>query len=101
MPAEGITQTSESYVRVRWAWISYLLALFVLSFVFLSATMIKSSHSQVNILKSSALAAMAGFSMASEGNMRQAELRGKIWHKAQKVKVRLVKSEKGWQMQRS
>jgi hypothetical protein len=75
--------------------------LFVLSFVFLSATMIKSSYSKVNILKSSALAAMAGFSVASHGDMRQAEMRGRIWSKAQKVKVQLVKSEKGWQMQRS
>lgn len=63
--------------------------------------MIKSSYSEVNILKSSALAAMAGFSAASHGNMRRAELRGKIWEKAKKVNVRLVRSEKGWEMQRN
>jgi hypothetical protein len=97
----GTSQTSESYVKVRWAWFSYLIILFVLSIIFLIATMIKSSMSDVNILKSSSLAVMCGMNEESKGNMKQIEMRGKIWQRAERMKVRLVKNDGGWSLERT
>jgi hypothetical protein len=85
-------------VKVRWAWLSYLLVLFGLSFVFLVAVMIKSSYSQADILKSWALAVIYAFSEMHRGKLSQVEMRGKIWQEAQKINVRLVRRSNGWQL---
>lgn len=56
-----------SRLRHQYCRIFHILVLFALSFVFLIATMIKSKYAQVNILKSSALAVMCGFSELHRG----------------------------------
>lgn len=55
-PFSGLAFKTETYVRVRWAWLSYPAAVIVLSLLYLISTIIETTHREVAIWKSSNLA---------------------------------------------
>ncbi|KAH8669548.1 hypothetical protein BGZ60DRAFT_407752 [Tricladium varicosporioides] len=103
-PATGTPYNPQSYVHVQWGWLTFLLTLLVSSFAFLLATIIKSKRAKVDIIRSSALAAMCGLSEESKGFMGPIELNGKdgTLEKAGNLRVRLMGGDggngigKGW-----
>lgn len=55
-PFEGVAYKTETYVHVRWAWFAYPATVFVLSLLYLLATIIESRNRDIPIWKSSTLA---------------------------------------------
>lgn len=95
-PSTGTPYNLQSYVHVQWGWLTFLLVLLASSFAFLLATIIKSKRANVDIIRSSALAAMCGLSEESKGFMGPIELNGRegTLEKAGNLRVRLVGREK-------
>ena len=85
---------------MRWAWLSFLVSLLVLSFIFLILTIMKSRRSDINLMKSSALAVMCGLSAESQRGMGHVEMGGKIQDTAGKMHIELVRSPDGWQLEK-
>jgi hypothetical protein len=79
---------------------SFLASLLVLSFVFLVLTIFKSRRSDINVLKSSALAVMCGLSAESQRGMQHVKMRGEIQDTAGRMNVELVRGPDGWQLER-
>ncbi|KAF8856529.1 hypothetical protein BDZ45DRAFT_594092 [Acephala macrosclerotiorum] len=87
--ATGSSFTTQSYVKVSWAWLSFLLILLASSFVFLLATIMKTRAAKVDVMRSSALATMCGLSAETKGYMGPIEVGGGTLQKAEGLRVRL------------
>ena len=98
-PVIGDAKVAQSFVEVRWAWMSYLLSLLLLSFIFLTSTIYKTRVSQVNILKSSQLALMYGSTDKSRAGLHHADEREMMQQKAAKSNVMLVRAQGGWRLE--
>lgn len=55
-PSHGTAWKSETYVHVRWAWLSFPIALIVLALAFLVGSIIETAHRDILVWKSSNLA---------------------------------------------
>jgi hypothetical protein len=89
---------NESYVAVRWAWMTLPLALLLISFVFLLATIIKSAaeKDQVSIRKNSAIATLLyGFPDHYQKRLAKSTSKGTPRTKAKELRVRLSPT-RGW-----
>jgi hypothetical protein len=98
----GDAFVTETFVSVNWAWLSFPLAMLVLSMVFLTATIVKtskSSHADVGIWKTSAMPALM-YSLPQ--NTRHTLATASAWRSegggaASKVKIRLLPNQ-GWRV---
>ncbi|KAH8601049.1 hypothetical protein B0O99DRAFT_681901 [Bisporella sp. PMI_857] len=97
-PAIGTAYLPQTYVRVRWPWLAYLLTLLILSFVFLTATIYKTKVNRVGILKSSALAMVygGGEKIVGRGGFLG---RGELRDRGERETARLVSSPAGWRLE--
>lgn len=96
----GTAASSETYVAVRWIWLSLPLGVLVLCFVFLAATVVKSSteREHVGIWKTSALATLLyGFPDDLQQKITRPTSVGTPLTKAKKLRIKLL-PEKGWRI---
>jgi hypothetical protein len=96
----GESFSKETYVDVRWEWLTLPLGLLGLSFVFLTATIFKSSieKEQVGVLKNSAiLTLLYGVSDEIRGKLTRSSSTGTPRHKAKELKVKL-NPNMGWRV---
>lgn len=94
----GSAFSMETYVAVRWEWLTLPLGLLLLSLVFLAATIFKSSleKDQVGILKNSAiLTLLYGLPDEMKGKLTRSMSTGTPRAKAKEFKVKLG-SNMGW-----
>jgi hypothetical protein len=96
----GTAASSETYVMVRWIWLSLPLGALVLCFIFLVATVVKSSKERehVGVWKTSALATLL---YGLPDDLQQKIIRhtsvGTPMTKAKKLRIKLL-PEKGWRV---
>jgi hypothetical protein len=93
---------TETYIAVHWAWLSFPLAMLVLSMVFLIATIVKTSkntHGAVGVWKTSALPTlMYGLPQETRHNLATASTwRNENSDGTSKIKLRLS-PEQGWRV---
>jgi hypothetical protein len=93
---------TETYVAVRWAWLSFPLAMLVLSMVFLIATIVKTSrdtHAAVGVWKTSAMPTlMYGLPQGTRPNLATVSTwRNDSGDGRSKIKLRLS-PEQGWRV---
>ena len=96
----GKAFSKENYVDVRWEWLTLPLGLLGLSFIFLAATIFKSSieKEQVGVLKNSAiLTLLYGVSDEIRGKLTRSSSTGTPRHKAKELKVKLNRNM-GWRV---
>lgn len=97
---QGESFGRETYVDVRWEWLTLPLGLLGLSFVFLTATIFKSAleKEQVGVLKNSAiLTLLYGVSDEIRGKLTRSSSTGTPRHKAKELKVKL-NPNMGWRV---
>ncbi|CZR66586.1 uncharacterized protein PAC_16487 [Phialocephala subalpina] len=97
--ATGSSFTTQAYVKVSWAWLSFLLVLLTSSFAFLLATIIKTRAAKVDVMRSSALATMCGLSVETKAYMGPIEVGGGTLAKAEGLRVRLQGGAMGWSLE--
>lgn len=97
--ATGSSFTTEFYVKVSWAWLSFLLILLASSFAFLLATIMKTRAAKVDVMRSSALATMCGLSAETKGYMGPIEVGGGTLQRAEGLRVRLQGGAMGWSLE--
>lgn len=96
----GNSFSSETWVSVRWEWLTLPVGLLLLSFVFLSATIFKSSleKEQLGVLKNSAiLTLLYGISDDMRNKLTRSSSRGTPRAKAKELKVKL-NPNMGWRI---
>jgi len=97
---EGKSFSKETYVDVRWEWLTLPLGLLGMSFIFLTATIFKSSieKEQVGVLKNSAiLTLLYGVSDEIRSKLTRSSSTGTPRHKAKELKVKL-NPNMGWRV---
>lgn len=95
---EGKAFNRETYVSVRWEWLTLPIGLLLLSLVFLAATIFKSAleKDQVGVLKNSAiLTLLYGLPDEMRGKLTRSSSTGTPRAKAKELKVKL-NSNMGW-----
>jgi hypothetical protein len=96
----GQAFSQETYVRVRWVWLTLPLGLLGMSFIFLTATIFKSAieKEQVGVLKNSAiLTLLYGVSDEIRGKLTRSSSTGTPRAKAKELKVKL-NPNMGWRV---
>jgi hypothetical protein len=96
---EGIPFANETFIQVEWAWLSLLIGLAFISFVFLLATIVKSAFARVQVMRSDPLAVLTVLDADARARMGATGLRGGSegrTKKAHDLRVRLRKREGGW-----
>jgi hypothetical protein len=96
----GKAFSRETFVRVRWVWLTLPLGLLGMSFVFLTATIFKSAieKEQVGVLKNSAiLTLLYGVSDEIRGKLTRSSSTGTPRAKAKELKVKL-NANMGWRV---
>jgi hypothetical protein len=96
----GQAFSRETYVSVRWEWLTLPIGLLLLSFVFLAATIFKSSieHEQLGVLKNSAiLTLLYGVPDQMRNKLTRSSSRGTPRAKAKELKVKL-NPNMGWRI---
>jgi hypothetical protein len=96
----GKAFSRETYVRVRWVWLTLPLGLLGMSFIFLTATIFKSAieRDQVGVLKNSAiLTLLYGVSDEIRGKLTRSSSTGTPRAKAKELKVKL-NANMGWRV---
>jgi hypothetical protein len=89
------------FVEARWEWLTLPVSLLVLSFVFLLATIIRSSreHDQVGVWKSSAIAnILYGLPPEMREKIAAKSQTGTPREKAKELKVALLSNKHGWRI---
>ena len=96
----GIAFVEETYVHVRWGWITLPLLLVVSGVVFLALAMFETRRHQVEIWKSSSLPLLFhGLSGQTKSQVRTVNLVSDMETRATETKVRLGKTEDdGWML---
>jgi hypothetical protein len=97
---QGQAFDEEVYVEVRWAWLSLPIALLLISFVFLVATVVKSGSEkdQVSIRKNSAIATLLyGLPDHYQKRLAKSDSKGTPRAKAKELKVKLSPTG-GWRV---
>lgn len=96
----GQSYSSETYVSVRWEWLTLPIGLLLLSFIFLAATIFKSAVEQekLGVLKNSAiLTLLYGVSDDMRTQLTRSSSRGTPRVKAKELKVKL-NPNMGWRV---
>jgi hypothetical protein len=96
----GDAYDKETYVSVRWGWLSLPLGLLILSFVFLVATIIKSAKEtgQVGVWKTSAIATLLyGLPDHYQKRITRSVSKGTPRARAKELRVKLLPM-KGWRI---
>jgi hypothetical protein len=96
----GKAFSRETYVKVRWVWLTLPLGLLGMSFIFLTATIFKSAieREQVGVLKNSAiLTLLYGVSDEIRGKLTRSSSTGTPRAKAKELKVKL-NANMGWRV---
>jgi len=97
---KGQAFDEEVYVEVRWAWLSLPVALLLISFVFLLATVVKSASEkdQVSIRKNSAIATLLyGLPDHYQKRLAKSDSKGTPRAKAKELRVKLSPT-RGWRV---
>ncbi|RDW66797.1 hypothetical protein BP5796_09546 [Coleophoma crateriformis] len=97
---DGQSFAVETFVHVRWRWLTLLFGLVAASVVFLIGTVLTTSRYRVDAMKSNALAAVTVLSHDARTYMGPADLRDDMSKKADGLMLRLNKGEKGWDLKR-
>lgn len=90
----------ETYIHIRWGWISLLGGLIVLSTIFLLATMFKTKRLKVEAMRSSSLAAMTILSPEAKAYMGSTALQEGSIMRSEGLKLRLRRGSVGWTLDR-
>ncbi len=100
-PVLGTAFISQSYVKIKWEWLIFLIVLEASSIIFLTATMIETKNAKMAILKSSSLVSMCALGEESKDYIGANESRGGVLKNALGLEVRLAKDGSNrWKLER-
>ena len=94
----GTSYSVETFVHVKWPWLSLLIGLVGASILFLLITIIHSAISRVEVMKSDALAAVTILSPEARSYMGPTALRNGTINRAEGLRLRLGKGDAGWSL---
>lgn len=99
-PVYGDMRLTHTFVRVRWAWLAYPVALVLLSILFLVSTIIKSARcADQEVWKSSPLALLYhGFHTETRERLGPLNTLEEMERSSQQVRVTLRKDRVGWKL---
>ena len=104
-PVLGTTWKDETYIRVRWRWFSFPIALVGLSFIFLTGAMLETSRRQVLVWKSNNLAILFhGRGLILNGPLQKLQINevSRMNEQAQDVMIGLRQTpDKDWNLVQS
>ena len=102
----GIVLATESYVHIRWAWLSFLAIQLALSVSFLLGIMIQTAVWNVKILKGSSTAALLAISADDKAYLEErehilldnsrSEHEGEMARKLRAITCRFMGGDRGW-----
>ncbi len=97
--AIGTAWKTESYVLVRWQWLSFPIALLFLTLIFLVTTIMRNCQNKVPLWKSSTTALLLhGLSIEHQEKYLIHAHQNEMDAVAKKLKVQLQETEAGWQL---
>ncbi|KAL2064485.1 hypothetical protein VTL71DRAFT_4979 [Oculimacula yallundae] len=94
----GTAYENITYIHIEWKWLYFPIGLLILSFVFLTATIIKSHFSAVGIWKGSTLATMQVLTEETRRELGPLSTNSRITKSAEARDVRLRNVGGGWGM---
>lgn len=108
--ATGTVLATESYVQVRWAWLTFLVIQVALSISFLLGIMVQTAVWNVKVLKGSPTAALFAISAQDKAyledrehvtldNSRSGRPRGEMASELQSITCRFRPGERGWTLE--
>lgn len=103
-PAIGTAYSSQTVIRVRWPWLSFLGGSICLTLVFLLLVMLQTRRARVRVWKSSAIAPFFASHSASGEDFGVAGGLSDVWameKAAREVRVALVGDRDRWTFRRS
>lgn len=95
---QGTPFTSETFIHVRWAWLSLLIGLAALSLVFLLATIVETNLANVEAMRSDPLAGVTILDAEAKTYMGAAAPQKWTASRAERLMVRLGRREGGWSL---
>ncbi|KAG9238055.1 hypothetical protein BJ875DRAFT_95466 [Amylocarpus encephaloides] len=98
-PAIGTAREMQPYIHVSWGWIPYIGNMTFSTCLLLAITIWKTRRTGVDVMKSSALAAMTSLSPEAKAFMGPVDYQGKSWMKGLFLKTQLEKTEGGWSLE--
>jgi len=90
---EGSALVKETFVRVRWGWITYMACEILLAAVFLTMTVLYTRRLNIQVLKSSPLATLLALNGEARSSLGAITTAKRVRSNARAVKVNLVGNE--------